>query len=86
MREKALGPDHPDVATSLNDLGNLYGAEGRLAEAEPFHRKAISIWEKSGGENNPDLAAGLENLADLERRERALEDARRRNIQPESFH
>jgi len=26
------------------------------------------------------------DLADLERRERALEEARRRNIQPESFH
>ena len=24
IREKALGPDHPDVATSLNNLAVLY--------------------------------------------------------------
>ncbi len=28
--EKALGPDHPDVASSLNNLAELYQATGRL--------------------------------------------------------
>ena len=35
MREKVLGPDHPDVATVLNSFGILYDKEGRYAEAEP---------------------------------------------------
>ena len=33
IREKALGPDHPDVATSLDNLAKLYQAQGKYAEA-----------------------------------------------------
>ena len=29
IREKALGPEHPDTAESLNDLAHLLQAEGR---------------------------------------------------------
>ena len=32
IREKALGPDHPDVATSLNNLAVLYNNQGRYAD------------------------------------------------------
>ena len=34
--EKALGPEHPDVATSLNNLGTLYQNMGEYAKAEPL--------------------------------------------------
>ncbi len=37
IREKALGPDHPDVAKSLNNLAALYVEKGRFAEAEPLY-------------------------------------------------
>jgi len=30
----ALGPDHPDVAMSLNNLAALYSNQGKYAEAE----------------------------------------------------
>jgi hypothetical protein len=33
--EKTVGPDHRDVAASLNNLALLYGSQGRDAEAEP---------------------------------------------------
>jgi hypothetical protein len=36
IREKALGRDHPDVATSLNNLAALYDVQGRYADAEPL--------------------------------------------------
>ena len=36
IREKALGPDHPDVAQALNNLAALYSYLGRHAEAEPL--------------------------------------------------
>ena len=29
IREKVLGPEHPDVAHSLNNLAALYHAQGR---------------------------------------------------------
>ena len=36
--EKALGPDHPDVALSLNNLAALYDNQGRYADALPLVR------------------------------------------------
>jgi tetratricopeptide (TPR) repeat protein len=38
--EKSLGPDHPNVAASLNNLAGLYGNQGRWAEALPLVRTA----------------------------------------------
>jgi hypothetical protein len=35
IRETALGPDHPDVATSLNNLAALYQVQGNYGAAEP---------------------------------------------------
>ena len=42
IREKALGPDHPDVAKALNHLAALYGNQGRYADALPFVRTTIA--------------------------------------------
>ena len=36
IREKALGPEHPDTATSLNNLACLLLAQGDLADARPL--------------------------------------------------
>ncbi len=63
--EKALGPDHSDVATSLNNLAVLYDAQGRYAEAEPLYKRALAILEKALGPEHPYVAQGLENYAVL---------------------
>ena len=34
IREKALGAEHPDVATNLNNLAELYRDQARYAEAD----------------------------------------------------
>src|SRR3984893_8260093 len=63
IREKALGPDHPDVAASLNNLALLYDQQGRHVDAEPLYKKALAIWEKALGPDHPDVATSLNNLA-----------------------
>ena len=63
IREKALGPDHPEVAQSLNNLALLYEAQGRYADAEPLYKRALAIKEKSLGPNHPNVATSLNNLA-----------------------
>ena len=63
--EKQLGPDHPDVAASLNSLASLYQAMGRYAEAEPLYRRSLAIEEKQLGRDHPDVATSLNNLAAL---------------------
>ena len=65
--EKALGPDHPDVARSLNNLAGLYYAQGKYAETEPLFRRSLAIRRKALGPEHPDVAESLNNLAELYR-------------------
>ena len=51
--EKALGPEHPDVASSLNTLASVYKSQGRYGEAEPLFKRSLAIWEKVLGPEHP---------------------------------
>ena len=63
--EQSYGPDHPNVASDLNNLAQLLQATNRLAEAEPLMRRALAIDEKSYGPDHPNVAIRLNNLAQL---------------------
>jgi len=65
LREKALGPSHPDVAESLNSLAMLYRYQGLYAKAEPLFFRALAITEKALGPSHLWVAGGLNNLAML---------------------
>src|SRR5207249_11208435 len=45
IREKALGPDHPDTAPSLNNLGQLSDGLGAYAKPVPLRHRALQIRE-----------------------------------------
>src|SRR6266542_1220515 len=63
LREKALGPDHPDVAQSLHNLAIIHRLKGDYAKSEPLFQRALDIKEKAFGPENPDVAASLNSLA-----------------------
>ncbi len=63
IREKALGPKHPSVATVLTDLAWLHRALGQYAQAEELYKRALTIIENSLGLDNPGLATTLTQLA-----------------------
>jgi tetratricopeptide (TPR) repeat protein len=65
--ETSLGPDHPDVATSLNDLAGLYRAQGNYGAAEPLYQRALRIYETALGPDHRWVATSLNNLAVLYR-------------------
>jgi tetratricopeptide (TPR) repeat protein len=65
IREKVLGPEHPDKADSLNNLALLLHAQGDLAGARPLLERALAIKEKVLGPEHPDVAESLNNLAVL---------------------
>jgi CHAT domain-containing protein/Tfp pilus assembly protein PilF len=67
IREKKLGPDHLDVALSLNSLALVYKATGRYAEAEPLYNRSLEIRESKLGKDHPAVAVSLNNLAELYR-------------------
>ncbi len=49
IREKVLGPEHPDIAASLNNLASLLGAQGDLAGAQaPTSGRWRSARRRSG--------------------------------------
>jgi tetratricopeptide (TPR) repeat protein len=63
IREKVLGPDHPDVAKSLDYLALLYACRGQYAQAESLYESSLAIREKTLGPEHPDAATSLENYA-----------------------
>jgi len=73
--EKSYGPEHPEVATDLNNLAGLLLATNRLAEAEPMYRRALAIDEKNYGPDHPNVARDLNNLAGLLRATNRLAEA-----------
>jgi tetratricopeptide (TPR) repeat protein len=64
-REKMLGPEHPDTATTLNNLARLFWVQGDYAGARPLFERAMAIWEKTLGPEHPDTAGSLNYLASL---------------------
>ena len=65
IHEKTLGPEHPSVGTSLNNLAGLYQSQGRSAEAEPLYQRALRTHEKALGPEHPSVGTSLNNLAGL---------------------
>ena len=63
VAEQSLGPDHPNVANSLNSLAGLYRTQGQYTQAEPLFKRSLAIWEKALGPNHPDVANSLNSLA-----------------------
>jgi tetratricopeptide (TPR) repeat protein len=63
LYEKQLGPDHPDVAAVLNNLGVFYTNEGRLDEAQTLHQRALAIRRQANPKGHSDIAQSHSNLA-----------------------
>ena len=67
IAENRLGLEHPDVATSLNNLAALHKSTGRYSEAEPLYKQALELTKRLLGDDHPIVATSLNNLAELYR-------------------
>ena len=65
IQEAELGPLHPDLANTLNNLAIVAEKTGRLGDAETFYRRAVAIASASLPANHPMIAASRENLEDF---------------------
>jgi tetratricopeptide (TPR) repeat protein len=75
LRREALGASHPDVASSLDDLGAMLMASGDAAGAEPLMRESLAIRRQLLPADDPELAVGLNNLAYVIWRKGNLQEA-----------
>ncbi|MDB9456859.1 tetratricopeptide repeat protein [Dolichospermum circinale CS-545/17] len=57
--------DHPDVASSLNNLAILYYNQGKYSEAEPLYLDALEMSRRLFTNDHPAVATSLNNLAVL---------------------
>jgi tetratricopeptide (TPR) repeat protein len=63
IQEKLLGPEHLDLAQTLNNLGVLRHTQGRQAEAEAFYQWALEICEAQGRPQDQDAVNLRQNYA-----------------------
>ena len=71
IQEAELGPLHPDLVSTLNNLGVLAEKTGRPGDAEAFYRRAAAIASASLPPDHPIVADSRKNLEDF-CRERGL--------------
>lgn len=62
LRRQSLGPEHPDVATSLSHVGEIAGLKGDYARSESLLREALKLRRKLSGQERADVAESLNNL------------------------
>jgi tetratricopeptide (TPR) repeat protein len=63
--QQTLLANHPNLATSLSNIGQLYSNMGEYSKALSFHEKALKIRQESLPENHPDLATSLSNIGQV---------------------
>lgn len=76
LREKALGPDHPDVAGAVNDIGNTFYAQGKYDEARSRYESVLALGQRHLGPDHPSIARSLTNLGAVLRAQGKYDDAR----------
>ena len=66
-KEGSLGPDHPELATSLSNAADSLQSLGRYDEAEPLYLRALAILEVELVPDDPGIAVVLSNLGEFYR-------------------
>jgi serine/threonine-protein kinase len=65
LRRASLGPDHPRIAVSYNNLAVIQRELGKLDEAEANYKRALDLRIPALGREHPETADSLNNLAAL---------------------
>ncbi len=61
-REQALGPNHPDIAHTLDLLANLYRTHHKFEGAEELYQRTLQLRKRALGDTHPDVALSLVSL------------------------
>ncbi|HEX6573459.1 MAG TPA: serine/threonine-protein kinase [Gemmatimonadaceae bacterium] len=64
MRERLLGPDHPDLAPLMNNLGGLLWSQNRYDDALVLYERTRRIYEQTLDPMHPNMASILNNIGE----------------------
>ncbi len=75
MQRKLFDTAHPQLATTLHNLGGLLHRQGRYSEAQERFEEAIAILRQVHAGPHPELASTLSNFGDLQLDRGKLDEA-----------
>lgn len=81
LKERLFGPDHLEIALTLNNLALYYKSLGYLADARKAYLRALAIFQQVYGGCHPSVADVLFNLAQLLKIESEAMEERSQAIQ-----
>jgi tetratricopeptide (TPR) repeat protein len=73
--EQTLGPQHPDVAAAISNIGLMYQDQGRHEEALTQYQRALEIQQHALGPEHPDVASSLNDIGVVYQLEERYEEA-----------
>ena len=62
IREEKLGLEHPDTATSYNNIGLIYKKKGENNKALKYYELSLEVRKKVLGPDHPDTATSYDNI------------------------
>ena len=75
IREKFLGPSHPDIAKQLNNLALICQNQEKYDDVEKYYTRAIDIYTRNFGPNDPHTIKTKNNLASVYLHQQKYEQA-----------
>ncbi|CAJ1966087.1 unnamed protein product [Cylindrotheca closterium] len=75
IRVKALGPEHPDTASTYNNIGVVFQNQGKYEDALEQYQRALEIRVKALGPEHPDTASTYNNMGIVFQNQGKYEDA-----------
>ncbi|CAF1429434.1 unnamed protein product [Adineta steineri] len=65
IQQKTLPSNHPDLATSYNNIGSVYDSMGEYSKALSFYEQGLEICQKTLPSNHPSLATSYNNIGNV---------------------
>jgi tetratricopeptide (TPR) repeat protein len=62
IKQQSLPPNHPDLASSYNNIGGVYENLDDYSKARSFYERAVDIAQQSLSSNHPSLQRYSRNL------------------------
>ena len=62
IREKVLGPKHPDTVIVYSNIAGVYRTQGNYEKALEYYEKALKILDEKLGPEHPNTKSARRNL------------------------